>query len=43
MPFFSNDPFRGSLLARSAAVRLAVAAAIILFLWSAVYWAVSLP
>jgi hypothetical protein len=43
MPFFADDPFRGSLLARSAATRLAAAAAVIAVLWLAIFWAVSLP
>ncbi len=43
MPFFSSDPFRGSLMARSAAARLAVAAGMIACLWLAIFWAVSLP
>jgi hypothetical protein len=43
MSFFADDPFRGSLLARSAAMRLAVAAGVITCLWLAIFWAVSLP
>ncbi len=43
MPFFVDDPFRGSLLAQSAAARLAAAAGVIAILWLAIFWAVSLP
>jgi hypothetical protein len=43
MLFFDHDPFRGSLLARSAAARLGVAFAVIICLWGAVFWAVALP
>jgi hypothetical protein len=43
MRFFADDPFRGSLLARSAMSRLGVAAIVIVCLWLAILWAVSLP
>jgi hypothetical protein len=43
MAFFTDDPFRGSLLARSAAARLTGVAAVIACLWLAIFWAVSLP
>lgn len=43
MAIFADDPFRGSLLARSAAVRLAGAVVILAGLWLAIFWAVALP
>ena len=43
MSFFSDDPFRGSLLARSAVSRVAAVTGVIALLWVAIFWAVSLP
>ena len=38
-----TDPFQSSLLARSGAFRLAVAAGAVALLWLAIAWAVALP
>ncbi len=38
-----RDPFRSSLMARSAAGRLGAAALVIVVLWLAIAWAVALP
>ncbi len=43
MTFFTSDPFRGSLLARSGLFRLALVCLMALCLWLAIAWAVALP
>jgi hypothetical protein len=39
----SRDPFRGSLLGRPFWVRLAGVAGVLVLLWLAIAWAVSVP
>ncbi|WP_268932145.1 hypothetical protein [Martelella alba] len=38
-----TDPFLTSLMAQTALVRLAGVAVLLVFLWLAIWWAVSLP
>lgn len=39
----NRDPFSGTLMAEAAVLRLAGAAVLLVLLWLAVGWAVSLP
>lgn len=40
---FGDDPFLSSLMARSAAFRLAGVAGLVVLLWLAIAWAAALP